>query len=356
MPVLLVIRHVVSGFVISLKFFCHIVQRCTDETLEMDFTMKRPRRAIIPPVSIPTAIVDVRDYPTPDECLSATEVLYQRNWFSICHPADRNDDGVYLGNIWRPEPLNEARHLPHEHPFRDEWNTPTFDVPWLDCSHEALPMAWLPREFKRLFAWEFAIHLVRQRSIHRKQIAFAAYRGRYTPVLIFYGCNAIRLQPEPSLYPLVKGDYPPGKRMFTAEQIASIVQMKSRLTKGPLDKTQLGPLVIPQASIKPKNFVLTVAEALADPLFYWRLPSYVERENLSQNRVDDYPDDDTITGNGFDLEAEQYCWDNPAYDDFSLDFSHSVTPPGWTRIQHLRYSAYCVNLAKLRMARFRRRW
>lgn len=332
------------------------MQRCTDETLEMDFTMKRPRRAIIPPVSIPTAIVDVRDYPTPDECLSATEVLYQRNWFSICHPADRNDDGVYLGNIWRPEPLNEARHLPHEHPFRDEWNTPTFDVPWLDCSHEALPMAWLPREFKRLFAWEFAIHLVRQRSIHRKQIAFAAYRGRYTPVLIFYGCNAIRLQPEPSLYPLVKGDYPPGKRMFTAEQIASIVQMKSRLTKGPLDKTQLGPLVIPQASIKPKNFVLTVAEALADPLFYWRLPSYVERENLSQNRVDDYPDDDTITGNGFDLEAEQYCWDNPAYDDFSLDFSHSVTPPGWTRIQHLRYSAYCVNLAKLRMARFRRRW
>lgn len=326
----------------------------------MDFTPKQTKATTHTTYPSRLAIIATKDFPTPDECREARILLMWKPGLTELMATHQNENGVYYGNLWKPEPLTEARHLPHEHPFRNEWNTPSYDVPWLDCSHEALPQGWLPTEFKRLFAWEVAIFLLRKQKLHRRAITRAAYRGAFRRVVILIGCNAIQFLPEPYLYRQLASDLVAGKKMLTQDKIDGYVCVMSRLAKCKLmalsSNSPNRPLIIHQASLKPAHFQITVSEAEATPMFYWRIPAFTETENVRSLRVMDYPDDDLTEESGEELEGGQYEWDTPAYDDFSLDFSHTPTPPGWTRIQHLRYSAYCVNLAKLRMARFRRRW
>jgi hypothetical protein len=359
-PVLLEIRHVGSDFVISTTFVRHKLRLRPDETLDMDFTTKHPDATIENRFVSDIAIIDKKDFPTLSECREARRLLALQTGFTVCYATHKNKDGVYLGNLWKPEPLMEARHLPHEHPFRNEWNTSSYDVPWLDCSHEALPQGWLPSEFKRLFAWEVGIYLLRKQKLHHREITQAAYRGYYKPMLLFVGCNAVQLQPEPHRYQDVAEGLVPGKRMLTQDIVDAIIQVKARFAKCELQALSSPdskrPFIIPQAALRPTHFQITVGEAESTPMFYWRIPAFTETENLRNLRAMDYPENDLSEESGDELEGGQYEWDTPAYDDFSLDFSHTPTPPGWTRIQHLRYSAYCVNLAKLRMARFRRRW
>ena len=269
-------------------------------------------------------------------------------------------DGVYVANLWAPEPQCERRHLPYEHPFRDEWNTELFDVPELDIASEYLPMAWSPREFRRLFAWEFAIYRLRQEAHHRLDVTIAAFQGGYAPITVLFGCNAFTIEPDLKRYASLVETLGPHPSAIPDTELRRLIRKRRSLAKqrerAAASGQPGGPLVVPQSIQEWANSPITVSKAESEPLFYWRLPSYVEKQNLTSGRVDDYPDNDLSEESSEDLEGEQYCWDNPAYDDFSLDFSHSATPSGWTRIQHLRYSAYCVNLAKLRMARFRRRW
>jgi len=315
---------------------------------------------MLPLVSIPKAIVNVSDYPTLAECKAAKSLVRSRRIQKLCSPFETMPDGVYVANLWAPEALCERRHLPYEHPFRDEWNTELFDVPELDIASECLPMAWSPREFRRLFAWEFAIFRLRQEAHRRLDVTIAAFQGCYAPITVLFGCNAFTIEPDLKRYVSLVETLGPHPSAIPDTELRRLIRKRTTLAKQRERAATNGqsgaPLVVPQFIQERSNSPVTVSKAESEPLFYWRLPSYVERENLSAGRVDDYPDDDSVRENGFDLEAEQYDWDTPAYDDFSLDFSKSATPPGWTRIQHLRYSAYCVNLAKLRMARFRRRW
>jgi hypothetical protein len=325
----------------------------------MDFTTKRSLRTTQPVVSIPKAIITVSDYPTPAECKPAKSLVRTGRLTKLCSPFETMQDGVYVANLWAPEPLCDRRHLPYEHPFRDEWNTELFDVPELDIASEYLPMAWSPREFRRLFAWEFAIHRLRQEAHHRLDVTIAAFQGGYAPITVLFGCNAFTIEPDLKRYvSLVEtlGAHPSAipdteLRRLISKRRTLVKQRERAAAKG-----QPGcPLVVPQSIQERANSPITVSKAESEPLFYWRLPSYIEKQNLTSGRVDDYPDDDLSEESSQDLEAEQYCWDTPVYDDFSLDFSKSPTPDGWTRLQHLRYSTYCVNLANLRMASFRRR-
>ena len=326
----------------------------------MDYTIKRLPRATLPLMSIPKAIVHGSDYPTPAECKAAKSLVRSSRLTKLCSPFETMPNGVYVANIWAPEPQCERRHLPHEHAFRDEWNTELFDVPELNIGAECLPMMWSPGEFRRLFTWEFAIHRLRQEANHQVDVTLAAFQGAYAPITVLFGCNAITIEPDMKRYvSLVKtlGLHPAA---IPDTELRLLIRKRSRLAKQRERAAASGqpgaPLVVPKSIQERANSPVTVSKAESEPLFYWRLPSYIEKQNLTSGRADDYPDDDLSEESSEDLEAEQYCWDTPAYDDFSLDFSKSPTPDGWTRIQHLRYSAYCVNLAKLRMASFRRRW
>ncbi|MFM7187285.1 MAG: hypothetical protein ACKO14_05670, partial [Armatimonadota bacterium] len=200
----------------------------------------------------------------------------------------------------------------------------------------------------------------RQEAHHRLDVTIAAFQGCYAPITVLLGCNAFTIEPDLKRYVSLVETLGPHPSAIPYTELRRLIRKRTALAKQRERAATSGkpsaPLVVPQIIQERANSPITVSKAESEPLFYWRLPSYVEKQNLTSGRVDDYPDNDTIRENGFDLEAEQYDWDTPAYDDFSLDFSKSATPPGWTRIQHLRYSAYCVNLAKLRMARFRRRW
>ena len=331
-----------------------------DETLEMDFTTKRSPRTTLPVVSIPKAIINVSDYPSPAECKAAKSLVRSRRLQKLCSPFETMPDGVYVANLWAPELQCEGRHLPYEHPFRDEWNTELFDVPELDIASEYLPMAWSPREFRRLFAWEFAIHRLRQEAHHRLDVTIAAFQGGYAPITVLFGCNAFTIEPDLKRYVSLVETLGAHPSAIPDTELRRLIRKRTTLAKQRERAAASGqpgcPLVVPQTILERANSPVTVSKAESEPLFYWRLPSYVEKQNLISGRVDDYPDDDLSEESSEDLEGEQYCWDTPAYDDFSLDFSKSPTPDGWTRIQHLRYSTYCVNLAKLRMARFRRRW
>lgn len=326
----------------------------------MHDTTKRPSPTTLPLVSIPKAIVNVSDYPTPAECKAAKSLVRSGRLQKLCSPFESMPDGVYVANIWAPEPQCERRHLPYEHPFRDEWNTEVFDVPKLTIALEYLPMAWSPREFRRLFAWEFAIHRLRQEAHHHLDVTIAAFQGAYAPITVLFGCNAFTIEPDLKRYVSLVQTLGHGPVAIPDTELRRLIRKRSSQAKQRERSAAVGqpgcPLVIPQTILERANSPVTVSKAESETLFYWRLPSYVEKENLKCRRVDDYPEDALVEESSEDLEAEQYCWDTPAYDDFSLDFSKSPTPDGWTRIQRLRYSAYCVNLAKLRMASFRRRW
>ena len=52
----------------------------------MNFTMKRPRQATLPLVSIPKAIVNVSDYPTLAECKAAKSLVRSRRIQKLCSP------------------------------------------------------------------------------------------------------------------------------------------------------------------------------------------------------------------------------------------------------------------------------
>ena len=257
------------------------------------------------------------------------------NSLTMC--TDINNDGIFIGNMWRPIPFDDTRNLPYEHPTRHEWDTPHYDVKHLDFDYELLPTGWLPQQYKRFRAWEFGMFI--QIDLHLEWIrsSWSAFHGIYAPKLFFFGCNAGWVEPSPDLYPHFQMVAIGSANPVTAKEIGQKCRERFCRTTDTyyrsLNDQLLYRSITREESYEVKSIANpSVKNASTKHGFHWKFPSYVQ---LLANKPDGDPYYPRL-----DLCDEQYEWDRPVYDQPDLDFSTEPTLPGYTRLQFLRRRAW----------------
>jgi hypothetical protein len=256
---------------------------------------------------------------------------------SLTYPTDINNDGIYIGNMWRPILFDDTRNLPYEHPKRHEWDDPLFDVESLDFDYELLPTGWTVKQYHRFRSWEFGKFIMQFNQQHICEISWKAFHGIYDPKLFFFGCNAGWLEPNISHYPLFRQFAPGAASALTREDIHERFDARRKQAM----KVNFSWFEYAEERKKISENKLYEVRAYANPCvkfvasrpgFYWKYASY---EKLKAIR----PPDDPLFPS-LDLCDEQYEWDRDVYDRPDLDFSAEPTLPGYTRIQFLRRRAW----------------
>ena len=298
--------------------------------------------------AIPDSILAKFEPPSPDPELA--RIPFQHGFErSLTMCSDINNDGIFIGNMWRPLPFDDTRNLPYEHPTRHEWDTPNYDVKYLDFDYELLPTGWLPLQYKRFRTWEFGMFI--KIELHREWLraSWSAFHGIYAPKLFFFGCNAGWVEPDTRLYPHFQTVSKGSTNPVTTTEIDQKYRERFLRTMDTyyksLNDQHLYRSITREESYEVKSIANPgVKNASTKQGFHWKFPSYGQ---LLANKPDDDPYYPRL-----DLCDEQYEWDRPVYDQPELDFSAEPTLPGYTRVQFLRRrawekSCYAHRVAKL---------
>ncbi len=256
---------------------------------------------------------------------------------ALTFATDVNNDGIFIGNMWRPIPFVDSRNLPYEHPTRHEWDDARYDDSGLNFQHELLPTGWTSTQYKRFRSWEFGMFIRQYCHKYILPVTWKAFHGVYDPKLFFFGCNAGWLEPNPENYTLFSEYSSGSSHPITPQEIQQ--RYESRRQKAmavafnKLEYIEERRTITPPENYEVKAYANpTVRFTSSQPGFYWKYASY---EKLKAIR----PPNDPLFPR-LDLCDEQYEWDRDAYDRPDLDFSAEPTLPGYTRIQFLRRRAW----------------
>jgi len=290
-----------------------------------------------------------RFVPPSDDPASARNLFDDGVNRALTSSTDVNNDGIFIGNMWRPILFDDTRNLPFEHPTRHEWDDAFYDNTFLNFKHELLPTAWTPVQYKRFRSWEFGKFFKQFHYEHIFNITWKALHGVYDPKLFFFGCNAGWLEPNIDLYKVLS--------QYASENVNPITdayiqdQYDARREKASLVSLSLMNYENERKSISnPEIYEIlayanpAVGRAASLPGFYWKYASFEKLKSLKPPGDLYFP--------RLDLCDEQYEWDRDVYDQPDLDFSAEPTLPGYTRLQFLRRrawerSCYLHRVAKL---------
>jgi hypothetical protein len=256
---------------------------------------------------------------------------------ALTFATDVNNDGIFIGNMWRPILFDDTRNLPYEHPTRHEWDTPRYDHSFLNLRHELLPTGWSPLQYRRFRTWEFGLFMKQLVFDYSLNISWKAFHGIYDPKLFFFGCNAGWLEPDTNLYPLFREFAPGSVNPITVE----FIQKKYDERRQQAMRVERSIIEYEAERQSISNPEIYEVKAYANPAygrvaghpgFHWKYPSYEKLKMLKPPGDEYFP--------RLNLCDEQYEWEQSVYDQPELDFSAEPTLRGYTRLQFLRRRAW----------------